>query len=483
MRLYAYNTRYEIHDYELGTIPKLEHDMSIYDKNLYLPDTFHYDPKYYYDENEKILYIPRGYNIKKIEALVGKSAVIKKESNPADKISYSIINPPKSDNQKMGVRFLAGLDDYKHMRNEAQQVLALPTGEGKTYCAIAACSLLEMKSLVIVGTDDLRKQWNTQILKHTNLRQSNVRMITGSSIIEKLRKMSIRKRANHAFYITTHSTLRSYIKNFGLKALNDTLIELGIGIKIIDEAHLQYENTFIIDYAVNVSKNFYLTATFAQSNDNADVMFQKAYYDLYKLRIEPSSRKHVVWIRCKFSSHANAIENAYIRNSRGFDKFKYIEYEMGKPHMINAFKEVMKLLIGRMKIEGKILVLSSKKESCDFFRDILKDLYPEYSSCVHYTGSKVDTFEPYGAIFATASMLGTGSDIAGLRAIINLECISSKRNTIQIVGRLREYAPDKDTYYVEFIDMSLYSLIRMTGKRESVLQDIVKDTLNVEIGG
>ena len=44
MRLYAYATRYEIHDYELGDIPKLERDMSVYDKNNFLPGTFHYDP-------------------------------------------------------------------------------------------------------------------------------------------------------------------------------------------------------------------------------------------------------------------------------------------------------------------------------------------------------------------------------------------------------------------------------------------------------
>ena len=55
----------------------------------------------------------------------------------------------------------------------------------------------------------------------------------------------------------------------------DIFIKLGIGIKIVDEAHLQYENTFSIDYSVNVKKNFYLTATFEQSDSKTNAVFHK----------------------------------------------------------------------------------------------------------------------------------------------------------------------------------------------------------------
>ena len=481
MRLYAYRSRYEIHDYELGDIPRLERDMSVWEKSAFNPKTGHYEPKYYYDEESKIIYIPRGYNIKKIEGLVGKSAVFKKDCNPTEKVSYSILTPPRTDNQKTGVRYLAGLEDYKWTNEQSQLVLNLPTGEGKTYCTIAACSLLGLKAMIIVGTDDLRKQWNEKILEYTNLTQSGVYMINGDKSIEKLYKSSSRTLAGYAFYITTHSSLRVYMKNHGASGLNDVFSKLGIGVKVIDEAHLQYENTFMIDYAVNVARNFYLTATFEQSDNATDTMFQKAYYDIYKLTLKTTSRKHVIWIRVEYSSRANAVEKAYVRGIRGLQKYNYISYQMSKPFLANVFKQIMQLLIERMKLEGKILVLSPKKESCEYFKDILAELYPEYKSCVHYTGSKVETFEPYGVVFATVSMLGTGNDISGLRAIINMEPMSSKRNTAQLVGRLRMFAEDKDTYYVEPIDMSIPQVVRMVSKREQVLDGIVKDKLNVKM--
>lgn len=483
MRLYAYATRYEIHDYELGDIPKLERDMSVYDKNNFLPGTFHYDPKYRYDEESQILYVPRGYNLQKIEGHVGKSVVYKNNYNPASKVSFSMSKPPWSDTQKESVRFLTAMDEYNKMARESQQVLALPTGAGKTYCAIAASSILEMKTIVVVGTDDLRRQWYREILDSTNLSPSAVYMISGVKSIHRLYKMASRKLAGHAFYITTHSSLRPYMDPDSEIKLNDIFIKLGIGIKIVDEAHLQYENTFSIDYSVNVKKNFYLTATFEQSDSKTNAVFQKAFYDVYKLQISPNSRKHVVWIRAHYSSHANAIERKSIIGSRGTNKFKYIEYEMSKPHLTQVFKAILTLLIDRMRVEGKILVVSPKKESCDYFKDVLAELYPKYKACVHYTGNKVDTFEPYGVIFATYSMLGTGNDISGLRVIINLEPIGSKRNTVQLVGRLREYAEDKDTYFIEPVDMSLSNIVYMAGKREDALKNIVKDIKDVELGG
>lgn len=481
MKLYAYNTKYEIHDYDLGDIPRLENDMSVWDQNSYFPGTGHYDPKYYYDEENRILYVPRGYDKMKLEALVGKPAVNKRVCTNKDKVSYSITVPPKNDAQKESVRFLTGMKEYRKMGKEHQLILSLPTGAGKTYCAISACSILETRVMVVVGTDNLRKQWARQILQFTNLSESSIYMINGTKSIEKLYNMNRRQFEEYAFFITTHSSLRSYVRTNGFGSLDSLFDKLGIGVKIIDEAHLQYLNTMFVDYSTNVWKTFYLTATFSQSTENVDEMFQKAFKNVFRLKLQNTNRKHVIWWRVKFSSKSNAVDKLFIKGTRGFNKFNYIEYEMSKDALKRVFEELMKFFIGRMKLEGKILVLSAKKESCEYFKSVLNDLYPDYSACCHYTFNKVDDFAPYGVIFATSSMLGTGEDIAGLRLIVNLEPMSSKRNTVQIVGRLREYSADKDTYYVEPIDVSFPIVTRMLPKRESVLKDIVKEAVDVKL--
>ena len=472
---YAFNTRFEIHNYELGDIPRLERELSLYD------DINHKVlPKYHYDEDAKILYIPRGYDFAKIESFVSKSIVYKKCPNERKKSSFTVIKPPRNTIQKEAVRFLVGLEEYNRMKGESQQVLSLPTGEGKTYCAIAACSVLGTKTMIIVGTDDLRKQWKTKIMEYTGLPQSSICTISGSQTISRLLKMTERKIANYAFFITTHSTLRSYMKSEGFHSLNPFFEKMGIGVKIIDEAHMQYLNILMIDYATNVWKTFYLTATFGQSEKVEDTLFQRAFHKVFKLSVAPSNRKHVIYIGAIFSTRANAVEKEAVHGRKGLDKYKYIDYEIQKGKILEVYQYFIDLFIRKQKLEGKILILSSKKESCDILKEFTDELLPAYSKCVHYSGNKVDDFEPYGIIFATPKMLGTGNDISGLRAIISMEPIRSQRNTLQIFGRLREYSSDKDTYYVEIVDKSIPSVSSMYRDRKKLLNDLCKKFMQVE---
>lgn len=475
MNVYAFNTRYEIHDYDIGDIPSLEKELSLWD------DIYHRRiPKFHYDEENRILFLPRGYDFVKLEAYVGKSIVYKKECNEKKKVNFPI-SPPRNDVQKESVRFLAGLEEYKRMVGESQQVLSLPTSAGKTYCTIAACSILSVRSMVIVGTDDLRKQWKQKIMQYTGLPSSSIYLISGRQTIDRLLKIKDAKLNNYAFYITTHSTLKSYIKSAGFYSLNPLFEKLGIGIKIIDEAHLQYLSTLLIDYATNVWKTFYLTATFNQSEQSEDVLFQKAFNKVFKLRIAPNDRKHVIYIALLFSSKANAVEKMSVRGRKGLDKYRYINYELSKGSIVEPYRYIIDLFINKMRLEGKILVLSSKQESCDILRDITSEMLPAYASCVHYSGNKVDCFDPYGIIFATPAMLGTGNDIAGLRAIINLEPIRSKRNTLQVWGRLRMYAEDKDTFYVEIVDKSIPQVMSMFRDRKKLLSEYCKDYKEVDV--
>ena len=473
---YAYNTRYEIHNYELGDIPKLEKEFSLWD------DVYHRAiPKYHYDEEKKILFLPRGYDYIRLETYIGKPLVYKKECNPRRKVTFPIMSPPRNEVQKEAVRFLSGFEEYKRMAGESQQVLSLPTSAGKTYCAISACSLLNTVTMVIVGTDDLRKQWRDRIKEYTKLPDSSICLISGRPVIEKLLKYKERKLANYAFYITTHTTLRSYMNSAGFDSLNPLFEKLGIGIKIVDEAHLQYLNTFVIDYATNVWKTFYLTATFAQSEQFEDALFQRAFNKVFKLRIAPPERKHVIYIALLFSSRANTVEKMAMKGKKGLSKHKYIEYALQSGAILEPYRYIINLFINRMRLEGKILVLSPKQDSCDILKQVTDEMLPNYATCVHYSGNKVDNFEPYGIIFATSSMLGTGNDIKGLRAIINLEPIRSKRNTLQVWGRLRMYAENKDTYYVEIVDKSIPSVMDMFRDRRKLLGDYCKQYNEVDL--
>ena len=58
-------------------------------------------------------------------------------------------------------------------------------------------------------------------------------------------------------------------------------------------------------------------------------------------------------------------------------------------------------------------------------------------------------------ISSTIKSVGEGTDIKGLRVLINLEPIGSKIVANQVQGRLREYSPTDDTLYFYPVDTTI----------------------------
>ena len=471
-KIYAYNTHYEIIDYELGEFSKLERDLSLWDDIRHTAI-----PKYYYDENTKILYVPRGYDPNILADHYKTFINFSTESTQRKKVKFNLYYFPKNSAQKEAVRFLSGKNEYSHLYNDAQQVLTMPPGEGKTYCTISSLSLLGYRSIIIVNTITLRDQWKERFIEYAELNDGCIKILGSVSDIEKVTLPKHKRKLNGIVsFLVTHDTLRNYMNKHGMTSLKNVFDTLQIGVKVIDEAHLEYSNTLMIDYATNVWKTIYLTATFARSDNGDNKIFQKSFNMIHKLKIESESkRRHVIYMPYIYKTKPSASVREVVRGIKGFNKYKYIDYELESGKMISVLKEILRLFIEKRCIEGKIVLLSSKKDSCDALKDLVSELYPAYSSCVYYTGNKRDDFKEFGIICATPQMLGVAIDIPGLRLVVNLEPTRSTVNTMQIIGRLREFSIDKDTYYIELVDKAFPNVWDMYKVRLKFLSPVVKE--------
>jgi superfamily II DNA or RNA helicase len=475
-KIYAYNTHYEIMEYDLGDFPSLEWELSLWDDVRHVRN-----PKFYYDAENRIMYVPRGYDPNKLSNWAKKPIDFMDTCNERKKVTFNIKTPPRNNVQKESIRFLTGKNEYETMYNESQLVLSLPPGEGKTYCTIASLSLLNAKSMVIVNTDTLRQQWKSKFLEYTEVPDKYIHIIDGTKDIDKLMKSHATKLSAVCIYIVTHVTLMNYLKNNGFNALNAVFNKLGIGVKVVDEAHLCYDSILMIDYATNIWKTIYLTATFARSNKEDNDIFQRSFNMIHKLRKEPKEkRKHVIYIPYIFKTRPSAIDLQKVKGRKGFDRHNYIDYELQAGMLLDIIENYITTMVIKKKVEGKIIILSSKKESCDRILEVVKEILPSYASCVNYTGNKQEDLSQFGIICATPKMLGTGADIPGLRIVINTEPTRSIVNTLQIFGRLREYAPDKDTYYIELIDKSFHAVWDMFRVRYKTLEALAKQVFKID---
>ena len=471
-RVYAFNTHYKIYDYKLGDFPALENLLTFHDYAA-----FTHTPRYYYDDVNCILYVPRGVDDLMIEQWNGKPITYVENTNTDFPISFEMKKPPKNDNQRKAIRYLTGTEEFAPIKNNTQRILIMPTGYGKTYCAISAIQRFHVRTLIIMRTKTLKIQWMEKFNEFTNMGGPNIVEIASSAQLKGYMKKA--PSANNKIFIVTRQLLVSYMKRYGMESLNEVIARMGIGLKIFDEVHQEYAATFLIDYATNVRYTFYLTATFKLSNYLDDKVFQASYNLVNKLKIkQDDNARHITYIAVIFNSNPNAIEEHKVTGKkRGFDRYEYIDYELEKGILENEVRGMISFFLKEKQLSGKLLILSSKKATCDYFNDVVQtEMDGLIKSCSFYTDNKVEDYKDYDAISATSAMLGTGEDIPGLRFLLNTEPISSLTNTDQFSGRLRPYeGGTKPTYYVEFIDIGFPKLYDWYKKRMKLLKKKVKE--------
>lgn len=471
-RVYAFNTHYKIYDYNLGDFPTLERTMTFHD---YI--SFTHTPRYHYDDINNILYVPRGLDEFMIEQWNGKPITYIENTTTDTHIVFKMNKPPRDETQKKAIRYLVGDGEFESLKLNSQRILIMPTGYGKTYCAIAAIQRFHVRSIIIVRTKNLKDQWIEKFKEYTNMGGPNIVEIESSEQLFKYLKKP--PSANSKVFITTRQLLISYMNRYGNESLNEVMTILGIGLKIFDEVHQEYAATFLIDYFTNVKYTFYLTATFKLSNYMDDKVFQVAYHMVNKLRISADeSSRHITYIAVIFNSNPNAMEEHKVAGKkRGFDRYEYIDYELSKGILEQETRKMLNFFLKEKRMDGKTLILSSKKSTCDYFNNVIQsEMNGSIRSCSFYTGNKVDNYKEYDAISATPAMLGTGEDIPGLRFLFNTEPGSSLPNTDQFSGRLRPYeGGSKPTFYVEFIDVGFPKLYDWYQKRRKLLKKKVKE--------
>lgn len=480
--IYAKHSHYEIPNYYMGDCPSLEDNLTMSSMISFGRRKFLKKESYYhYDDDTHILYVPRGYDPVILAQETGRYVKTDSSCNEPVKCIYSIETQPLNDFQREAIRFLSGVEEYLWTEKHSQLVLSIPTRSGKTYCTITAGAILAKKILVIVKTVDLRSQWKDDILKYTQLTSDNIEIIDSSAKMDRLANMPERKLANHCIYLVNIQTMHSYIKRNGFQATNDVIRTLGIGIKVFDEAHKEFKNILLIDYALNVWKTFYITATFGRSDHAENSIFNRCFDQVAIMKKrDVTKRKHTHYIAFAYHAYVDEMAMSEIFKGTTFNRFRYIENEIESGVIVSMVQQIIETFIVQKKLEGKILILSSSKSSCDFFYELMIDILPMYSVCVHYEGNKKEDFREYGIICATPQMLGTGMTIPHLRIIINTEPTSSKVNVVQYFGRLAEYAPDLDTYYIELFNKAFSKMVKWYRIRKNALKLLAKSILLVD---
>lgn len=339
-----------------------------------------------------------------------------------------------------------------------------------TFCTGYGVGLYGVKVLIIMHRDNLRGQWLDSLYHMNGYDDRVVHEITSTDEIVAIAHN--RHNYDYDIYLMTHATFRA-----GLKRLADTKLignitrNLGIGFKVIDEAHLEFRDTLLIDFLFNVKRNLYLTATDGRSVKDEDSIFRHVFSHttFYKKTVDADLKHPDKWVDYTtifVNTHVNPNIYRYrIAGGRGMSTATYGKWVIQHDKTQQHFKAIITILrdIYNEEPSAKVLVflpLIDLCTECSYFiaKELNYDESFEYDLNVktvnsHNSKHENELNKHADVIVTTIQSLGTGSDIKGVTSIINCTPIVSKIVVQQVLGRIRYI--EKHCHYYDIVDKSV----------------------------
>ena len=466
-----------INNYEVGDSWKLEKKFSVYDslRHTRYPKGIHYDVE------RNIAYIPRGVDIGMLERLFETEAMIDESHDPYDIVDQILIKYlPRDDVQKQAIEFVLGQGKWISNRYRSQLSVNLNTGKGKTYVAIAMVSYLHQRSIMITSNNDWIQQWRRNILEYTNIKDDEIYILNGSTSIIRLIRGDV-DISKIKFLMSTHATIHAFAGKRGWEAISALFDHIRVGLKIYDEAHLNFDNMCMIDFYTNTYRTLYLTATPARSDYGENIVYQLALKSVPKINLFNEDKDpHTKYISINFNSHPTPQQVSACINAYGFDRLKYIKYIIKQPCF---YKMLYILLDYSLKMEGKILIYIGLNEAIDTVYQWMNYNFPMLRGNIGIYNSTIPKESKAAqlenkVILSTMKSCGAAMDISGLKCTIALaDPTGSLVLARQALGRTRA----NNTYFLDVVDNGFASLRRYYTKKRPMFSKYAESVNDINV--
>lgn len=470
------NTSIRINDYEFGDCEKLENYFRVFEPTTHS----YYYLGIFYDKINKCLYLPRGIDIWLVERLLGEDADVKVNSyykyQSFEDIYIKLL--PRDDVQKAALRFMLGKEEYRKTATDSQLSVNLSTGKGKTYITIATLAYMRIRGIVITNSVEWLRQWADRTLEYTNIKNTEIFTISGSANVTKLLNMTDKQLSKYKLFLVTHDTLQSYASKYGWDSIGEFMEKIKIGVKIYDEAHLNFTNMCMIDFHTNVYKTYYLTATPVKSAEKENQIYQLAFKNIPSIELfDTENDPHTDYIAITFNSRPTPVQISNCKNMYGLDRNKYTNYVVHQENFHKIIVVVMDMALKATRERGKkCLIYIGTNKAIESVKDIILDVFPIlandigiYTSIVSKEDKKIALSKRI--ILSTTKSAGAAVDIAGLKLTVVLaEPFKSEVIARQTLGRTR----DNNTMYIDLVDKGFVQCVRYYYKKLPVFNKYAK---------
>lgn len=355
-----------------------------------------------------------------------------------------------------------------------KSLLPLQTGQGKGLCSMAASVEIGWRTVFLIRPM-FHDKWVAEICDTYGIDEKQIRIIQGGSSLQKLLKEAVIEKKNQKIQniiLISNKTYQIWLKNYekfgnaGLKKMGypigpgEFYQTLKVGLRIIDEAHMDFHLCCKADTYTHVPVSISLTATLF----NKDPFLSQMYYDVYPSEDRYKAPELIKYADVFAVMYRFANPEKIRTTEFGSKNFSNNQVELSilknrktKEEYLKLIKSVVEMGFQKCtRAKKKLAIYAYNTDMINTIVEYLGKEYPQYSvkrymSEDDYTSNLINS----DIVVTTTGSAGTAQDISDLTNLICTIAISSEQLNVQLLGRLRQL---KDNHQVEMHYLVPYNL-------------------------
>jgi len=366
------------------------------------------------------------------------------------------------------------------LRPEINTLVPLQTGKGKTQISLYVALQLQVRTFIMLKPMYIEK-WIEDVKGFFDLKAGDLLVIRGSANLKRLFELGRTGELEAKIIIVSNATFRTFLDEYELFSGGENTFEqdaetvyetLGVGYRILDEAHQDFHFNYRMDSYTHCPKTLALSATM----DSDDVFMNDRYYNAYPAGTHAPVPKYDAYIAVQAIMYEMESLKG-IRTKNFFGMFNHVLFEesiMRDKGRMERYKDMIEAIIEADYIKKcppgtPMLVYFASIEMCTIMARYLQECFPD-KKVNRYVGE--DDYEDLLKAdigVTTLKSAGTAVDIPNLSYVLMTVFVSSKQANLQGLGRLRRLKDHPD-YTPNFAYLTCRSIDKSVQYQEDKMQ-------------
>lgn len=328
-------------------------------------------------------------------------------------------------------------------------------GFGKSTVALFSQARLKCRGAYLFKSSFVDK-WLLDVVKTYNVVvEEDIVTVQGSAELKDLLQLAADDKLTQKVILISNRTFQIWLKlyedikedvlDMGYACTPPEFFEfLGVGLRVIDEVHLDFHLNYKIDTYTHVNRALSLSGTLLSDDPFIERMQNIAYPRTERYQGLKISKYFVVQAVLYQMHEPNKIRCTNYATGA----YSHYEFEMSimknKETLANYTKAIADMLratyLHGIREGDKAIVFCQAVEFCTYLTQALKEIFPEKDIRRYCSGEK----DPYSDLMeadirvSTHGSAGTAIDIPGLTATIQTVSMRTSSGSLQNLGRLRK---------------------------------------------